>query len=377
MCCLHQAYQEHFDLLGENLLYVNTKKLYEEDNLFSKMQLEKAYAYKVADADVIIYSLFAMSPPLNSLGNYLKIPTNRVLLKKFFEDDRAIQKKLSECFEIKLADNKVISKKTKSKFTHYELTNITNSMLMALDIMYYHKNILKTDVYNDFVNYIDEGNIYRAGLSYFLAYLCYTKEDVEKINEYLKTCDDLVTEKLKHRIERMYDFSVDILKLAKNERYELFVDEQLVKMTDYMRAEKENMIQSFESDEQRYLEMIEDLTKRLNNLEKENMELKNKSMKKTSPLNKKKVLVVGDTGRKDSYRKIVEQYGGDFDFIDGVFDKEKISLVSESADIAILVIPRMKHTISNALKINKVPMIFVNNAGISAFEDVVDNYCLQ
>ena len=375
MCYLYQSYKEHFDLLGDNFLYLNNKDLSKEDSLFSKMQVDKAYAYKVSDADVMIYSLFTLLPPPNSIGNYLKIPTNKVMMKKFFEDDRVIQKKLAECFEVKVAENKAISKKTKSMFNHYELNNITNGMLMALDVMYYQKSILKTDIYNKFTFLIEENNIYSASLYYFLAYLCYTKEDVQRINEYIETCSDLVKERLRHQVERMYDFAVDILKLAKKERYELFVDEQLVKMTEYMRKEKENMLNAFTNDEQKYLGMIDDLTQRLNHLEKENAELKNKSMKKTSPLNNKKVLVVGDTGRKESYKKIIEQYGGNFDFIDGVFDKEKISLVSESADIAVLVIPRMKHTISNALKVNKVPMIFVNSAGIGAFEDVIDNYC--
>jgi hypothetical protein len=154
-----------------------------------------------------------------------------------------------------------------------------------------------------------------------------------------------------------------------------FIDEQLSKISEYIKNEKEVLLKAYEQDEKNYLDMVDNLTTRLNSLEKENAELKNKSMKKTSPLNNKKVLVVGDTGRKEGYKQIVEQYGGHFDFVDGIFEKDKLSVVSESADVAILIVPRIKHTVSHILKANKVPVIFVNSAGIGAFEDVVDKYC--
>jgi hypothetical protein len=212
-------------------------------------------------------------------------------------------------------------------------------------------------------------------LSYLLSYLCFDNDDRDKILTAIKSKSEFLLEKVRFQIELYFDFSVGVLRLAKKERYEVFVDAELVEISEYVKKEKEALMETFSNDEKKYLDIIELLTSRLNQLEKENSELKGNGVIRSLPLKSKRILVVGDTGRKDSYREIVEQYGGNFEFMDGIFEPEKISFMSEKADLAILVIPRMKHSVSNTLKVKKIPTIFVNSAGVSSFEEVVNNYC--
>jgi hypothetical protein len=351
--------------------------LSEVDSIFSKMESSKAHAYKVDDSDVFLYCLFTLLMPPPAISNYYKIPQNKILMKKFFEDERVHQRRVAECFEQTLVDNKAINKKVKSMFSHYEMSNIQNKVLMGLDLVNFYKNKMCLNVYDKFTSLVDADDIMGASIYYMLSYVVYTQDEVMQIKQYIEQSGSFLEEKIKLEIEKLYDFSVSILKLAKKERYELYVDEQLVKMTDYIKGEREKLIDSFKKDEQTYLDIVDSLTSKLNQLEKENAQLRNKSMKKTSPINGKNVLVVGDTVRKEGYKKIIEQYGGNFDFVDGIFDKEKIMLASESADVAVLVVPRIKHTISNFVKANKIPIVWVNNAGISTFEDKIDQYCQE
>ena len=203
----------------------------------------------------------------------------------------------------------------------------------------------------------------------------FEEEDRKKCFEYIKNRGDFIVEKVKLSIDIYFQMSIEILKVQNKKGYDIFVDEQLSQMSEYMKKEKENMIESFSNDERKYVEIINTLTEKINELEKENNQLKKNLSKKELPLTNKNVLVVGDTGRKEFYREVVERYVGNFDFIDGIFETEKINLFSEKADLAILVIPRIKHQISNVLKSNKVPSIFVNSAGINSFEEVVQKYC--
>ncbi len=375
MCNLYLAYEEHFGDMMRKLLEVEKNNVLKDDDLFSEMMMSKASAYDIRNTDVMIYALFTFMNPQNSLGNYIKFPQNKILFEKMISNTNLMHKKIAEVFEVKLVDNKAMSKKVKNSFDHYMLTNLENKLFMCLEIVDFFKKKPNFNLEKRFVDLIDENNTPAVALHYVLSYIISEEEERKKLKQHIEERGELFKQKIKFHIEMYYSFAIDILKLAKPERYELFVDEQLVQITDHIKIEKEALLNSFISDEQKYLQMIDDLTMRLNQLEKENMELKNTSMKKTSPLNNKKVLVVGDTGRKDSYRQIVEQYGGNFDFVDGIFEKEKISTLSESADVAILVVPRIKHTVSNILKANKVPVIFVNSAGIGSFEEVVDNYC--
>lgn len=373
MCNLYKAYEEHFGDLMKRFIAIKTEGM-GNNELFSQMMIDKAGAYDIQTVDVFIYSAFCYLNPPNSLGNYIKMPNNKIVLEKFLNNREMVQKKIAESFEQKVAENKRMNKWQKNQFSHFEINNLENKFLMALEIVEHFKDRNIKEWLSDVV---DEGNAKMASLIYFLAHILYNKEDIVELTEYIKSHGDLFVQRVRFSIEMNYEFVITMLLHAKPERYDLFIDEQLLQITDYIKNEKEVVISAYENDEKRYVNIIENLTTRINQLEKENGELKNTSMKKTSPINGKNVLVVGDTGRKESYRQIVEQYGGEFEFIDGIFDKDKVSFASEKADLAILVIPRMKHTISNVLKSQKVPVIFVNSAGIGTFQEVVDNYCLQ
>jgi hypothetical protein len=350
--------------------------LAEHDNMFPEIILEKARAYEISNSDILIYALFSKLsiPPM--LLNYVKIPTNnKVLFDNFVNNKDLVNKKLAENFEVTLTNNKNISKKTKAKFTYDELNGIKNKHLMGVELLDVYTNNSFENLFEKVMEAIDSDRVGVVALSYLLGYLCFNESEQKQIMEALKSKSEFFMEKVRFKIEEYFDFSVGVLRLANKGRYDLFVDQELVKMSEYMRKEKDSIMVAFSSDEKKYLDMIESLTFKLNQLEKENIELKTNNTQKQSKLKGKKVLVIGDTSRRDSYREIVENQGGYFDFMDGIFEPEKISFMSEKADIAILVIPRIKHSVSCVLKNKKIQTIFVNNAGVSSFEEVINDYC--
>lgn len=376
MCIWYDSYKKHHVDFFQKIKDFDELDLAEADNMFPKMILDKAYAYGISNSDILIYTLVSVINAFPMIENYIKVPkNNKVLLDKFMSNSDSLNRKLAEVFELKIADNKYVNKKTKSKFTYEELNTIKNKHMMGMELLHIY---LDNDFFNLFektMKHISENNVSGATIGYLLSYLCFNEENRKQIVSSMKEKSEFFLQKVRFKIEQLYDFSAGVLRLSVKNRYETFVDEELIKMTDYVKKEKEQIIDAFTSDEHKYLEMIESLTKRLNQLEKENAELKNNTMGKYSPLKNKNVLVVGDTSRKESYKKIIEQYGGCFDFMDGIFEPEKISHMSEKADVAILIIPRIKHSVSFALKTKKIPTIFVNNAGVSSFQEVLDEYC--
>lgn len=372
---LHQLYHKHYNDFSKKMFELDCQRWHEQDDFMPHVILEKAFAYSILNSDVLIYTLFKYTsiPPI--WGNYIKMPTNKILFEKFIKNQDLVHKKLAEEFEKKLVDNKAISKKVKSLFSFEELKTIQNKHLMAIEMIEIFKEQGFDDLFAKVQDCIDNDNPSFVALTYLLSYLCFDEEERKKIVEKVKEQSEFFLEKVRFQLELLFDFSVGVLRLSKKERYDVFINQELLEMTDYIGKEKKQIMDSFESDERKYLDMIEVLTTRLNYLEKENLELRSKYPAKNLPLKSKNVLVIGDTGRKDFYKGIVEKYGGNFDFMDGIFEPEKISSLVDKTDLAILVIPRMKHSVSNILKSKKVSTIFVNSAGISSFEEVMDSYC--
>jgi hypothetical protein len=354
---------------------LDSYKWFEKDNLISQIVLEKAFAYSISNSDILTYVLFSKTsiPPM--WANYIKMPNNKILFEKFIKNVDLVDKKIAENFETKILENKNISKKMKSLFSFEELQNIQNKHLMAVEVIEMYTNHGFDDLYEKIGECIENNNASYVALIYLLSYLCFDEQKRQKIVERVKEQSEFFLEKVRFSIEILFDFTVGVLRLSKKERYDVFINKELLEMAEYMSKEKQQIMESFQSDEKKYLAMIDMLTNQLNQLEKENLDLKNQYPSKKLPLKSKNILVIGDTGRKDSYKEIVEKYGGNFDFMDGIYEPEKISSLVDKTDLAILVIPRMKHSVSNILKSKKVSTIFVNSAGISSFEEVMDNYC--
>ena len=116
-------------------------------------------------------------------------------------------------------------------------------------------------------------------------------------------------------------------------------------------------------------------------LKKENTDLKTELSKyksvEFSEKNKLKglrVLVIGDTGRMQYYREIVESYGGIFDFADGVEEVSSIKLKSMRADVIFHIVAYSKHNVTEIITKVPVPIVFVNRSGNASLEEAIKNF---
>lgn len=76
-----------------------------------------------------------------------------------------------------------------------------------------------------------------------------------------------------------------------------------------------------------------------------------------------KVLVIGDTGRQTSYKRIIEEHSGQFEFLDGIEDRAKAFKAAEKADIVFFFTGYSKHTTFFQLKKSSVQVININTSG--------------
>ncbi len=376
MKSLPEAYVKYSDLYVRNIKFLSSYDSLLDNNMFSQMMIERAKVYNISLSDILIFSLFCFMNPPYTLENYVKLPkNNKIILKNVLNNVQLIAKKVAESFNLTLAQNKNMNKKIKNSFNYEQLHSLPNKCFMGIDLIRYFREEKFFNLKKELNEALDKEDIVGISLAYLLTHLVFEEEDQKEALKSIEQRGDLLIEKVKFKIENYFDVSIDMLKIHSDKCHDLFVDEQLIKITEYAKKEKESIINSFSNDERKYVDLINTLTEKINQLEKEKRELEKESFKRTLPLSNKNILVVGDTGRKDSYKEIIERYGGNFNFIDGIFETEKINLLCEKTDLAVLITTRMKHKISNVVKSNGVPSIFVNSAGIQSFEDVISSYC--
>lgn len=130
-----------------------------------------------------------------------------------------------------------------------------------------------------------------------------------------------------------------------------------------------------------YTKIISELKEQISDLEEENdvlrLELKSlkKEIKKNSSLNKlykKRIVLIGDTAKKNRYEELFKKYNvRSFVFLDSFDDHSKIVSTAINSDFVFHMTEMSKHNVSNLLAAAKANVILVNKNSISALENAI------
>jgi regulator of replication initiation timing len=160
------------------------------------------------------------------------------------------------------------------------------------------------------------------------------------------------------------------------------VSEEFMTMTNEVIEES---TEKTKTEVQSYMEEIEDLQKKIDAVnsdlkffEEENARLilENASLRNKMILKNKKVLVIGDRGRMSHYRDLVEMYGGEFSFIDGIEESMRSRTSVLRSDLVFYFTAHAKHKTEFPIKnIESVKIIKVEKTGMASLERAILNLC--
>jgi len=246
--------------------------------------------------------------------------------------------------------------KVKEEYTQIIYDTFKKDREATLDRIYHSMDVFKTDLTLG----------YNAVFGLFLLLFLNEMEEAEK---FYKCISDM---KMKKAFDREVYFAFDSVLsiIGKGIGEEIKIEFDKGQSPDVI-EEYNEMIRTLSKELKEAKAKIEEYEEENNRLKVENDILKNKK-----PLDGVKVLVIGSTGRKEVYQKVIESKGAFFDFIDGIDDARKFEKATAKADITFHVTTYSKHKGSNQLKgyDNIIP---VNNDGIRSFREVVENYIIS
>lgn len=151
--------------------------------------------------------------------------------------------------------------------------------------------------------------------------------------------------------------------------------------TKYMKQLEEETLQNWsqkEEERKEYSKTVDKLQSELAEKEKRIKELereleKYKKQQSSNNFSGSKVLVIGDTQRKDGYKNIIEIYNGEFIFLDGNDDHHLVKEKAQATDVIFHVTDYGSHSVHFQLKKFK-KVVFVNNAGLDSLRYAVEDY---
>jgi hypothetical protein len=92
------------------------------------------------------------------------------------------------------------------------------------------------------------------------------------------------------------------------------------------------------------------------------------------PLDGLRVLVVGDDGRQLQYRAVVEELGGEAEFLDGFASPKHLEARAGAADVVVMITAFMSHRSFQVLRRSAASTVFVNTAGVASFKAVLEEF---
>lgn len=333
----------------------------------------------ITEADIIIFSGMLQCLNTKDEREIGKILTDVFLFNK------VELKRMKSNGDYEVERIKLIAKNFFSKFTPSKLSNIFNVSIKDIDAtisIYYNEFILAylkdNYVYQDdqeltkmFIERLDTFDYANAVRMYFLIFLLgrYHLIDTFTRLQYEKCNHNFV-----YALNREIIFVVNLLvRYGKNSKIDFIseetlqicneaVDESNNKLIqiqkDYVdeRIQLENKLRQVEDRERELLNLVEELTAKLNIYENAKV------------LDNQKVLVVGDEGRKDGYKEIVERHGGQFDFLSGIDTKPTTVLRRCNANnIVFFITGYAKHDVYDSIK-SVGNILYVHNTGLDSLE---------
>lgn len=161
---------------------------------------------------------------------------------------------------------------------------------------------------------------------------------------------------------------MQLLKFGKNKELIDFTGGMFDVASETIKENQENI----QKEREEYSAIIKEYEKEISELKNKNnqLQIENSKLKGKPILTDLKVLVIGDTARREGYTKVIEKHGGDFSFIDGVEEATKSRKEAMKVDLVFHITTYGFHIVSNQLK-GFENVVYVNNDGVQSLEQEV------
>lgn len=339
-------------------------------NISNQMQhlLEMAEEDGVQKSHIIIFSgflhlihnLYVNEDAKKVVEQFIKIPKKKK--EKFFDQ------KTREWIIVQLA--KVFYKSSMSlndiseEFRH---PTVKSYHIMAMRIIEYYDLLDKEgttfDVHDDML----KSKMYHSTAKFILSLLITHPDELFKYLEKIKEMN-LINNLNYYLNDEINRQSLLLLRYGKNKSLVDFSEDVLVMADETINENLENI----KSERDEYLKLMVDYEKQISDLRKKSNELQieNSLLRGKPVLTKLKVLVIGDTQRKEGYKKVVEKHGGIYSFLDGVEEATKSKQEAMKNDIIFHITDYGFHVVSRQLDGFK-NIQFVNTAGLQSLENSI------
>ena len=334
----------------------------------------------VEDADIISFSAllsYLCTKTHNDISKVLGdvFLFNKTEIKKLHnsEDDFtvSVMKLMARTFykkysNIRLASMLDISKKDIS--LKFDLT-YSNFIYTFLNDMY--SNLHDDDLTEMFTARLDEFNYREAVRVYFLVMVLeryYLIEDFNKIQ--YERCRNNFIYALNSEIILITNL---LVRYGKGNKIDVLSEETMDLCNNAIEETNANAIET----QQFYIMKNFELEHRIKDLESE-IKILNETIKELEKkvnlseisdyFNGKNILVIGDEGRKDGYREIVEKYGASFEFLPGIGIKSNLAVRrSEANDFVFYMTGYAKHEIYDSIK-HLYNIYYIHSTGLASLE---------
>ena len=335
---------------------------------------------KIEDADIIVFSAL-----LCYLGNKTKNELSKVLSDVFLFSRSEIKKIFNDEDDYSVAVMKLFAKNYYKKYSNTRLSgmldincrdisskfNLEYSKFILSFLNDTYSNLHDDDLTEMFVSRLDAYQYTEAVRVYFLVLALerfYLIEDFNVI-QYEKCKNNFI-----YALNSEIILSINLLiRYGKNKRIDLLSEETMELCNN---AIEETVINSIQN-QQFYITRNHELETKIKNLELEIqslndtiMSLQNKINQKeiSSLLEGKNILVIGDEGRKEGYKEIIEKYGAIFDFLPGIGIKSTTAVRrSEANDIVFYMTGYAKHEVYDSIK-HLDNIYYIHNTGLGSLE---------
>ena len=332
------------------------------------------------DADIITFSAL-----LSYLCNKTQNDINKVLSDVFLFNKTEIKRLNNSEDDYTVSVMKLIAKTYYKKYSNIRVSNMLDIgkrdipgkfNLDFYSFVYSFLNDMYSNLHDDdltemFTSKLDEYNYKEAVRVYFLVMVLeryYLIEDFNKIQ--YERCRNNFIYALNAELVLVTNL---LVRYGKGNKVDVLSEETMEMCNN---AIEETTINAIET-QQFYIKKNFELENRVKDLESE-IKLLNSVIKElenkignndiTNYFQGKSILVIGDEGRKDGYKEIVEKYGATFEFLPGIGIKSNLALRrSEANDFVFYMTGYAKHEIYDSIK-HLYNIYYIHNTGLASLE---------
>lgn len=308
----------------------------------------------------LIHNLYTPEDTKRIVNTFVKIPKKKS--ENFFskKTQEWVVTQLAKCFYRPASSMNQLEDKLK-------YSSLKCYHIMAHRIIDFHTSVYESnESYDLHIESLDEHRYNQMAKYALTLYLTHP----DKILDYLKIIDEknLKNNFTYHLNEEVNKIVVWLIKYGKNATVVDFADDVFTIADDTVKESLDNIAK--ERDE--YSLVIRDYEKQISELKIKNntLQIENSKLKGKPILTGLKVLVIGETQRKEGYKEKVEKHGGEFSFIDGGDEAKKSRKEGMKADLIFHITSHGLHIVPRQLK-GFENVIYVNNGGLQSLENEI------